>query len=111
VDCSFGNVFDGIIHFTIQLHSDITLPHFINIEDEGGHLAEYLFIFSDQHRRCCFCFHVGQFCRAAIKASGISEVLWSKRELSAGALLPLMWSSLSPSCHSLLLLPLPPCHQ
>jgi hypothetical protein len=75
VDCSFGNVFDGVIHFTIQLHSDITLPHFINIKDEGGHLAEYLFIFSDQHRRCCFCFHVGQFRRAAIKASGVSEAL------------------------------------
>jgi hypothetical protein len=39
VDRSFGNVFDGVIHFTIQLHSDITLPHFIDIEDEGGHLA------------------------------------------------------------------------
>jgi hypothetical protein len=26
VDCSFGNVFDGVIDFTIQLHDDITLP-------------------------------------------------------------------------------------
>jgi hypothetical protein len=44
---SFGNIFDGIIHFTIQLHNDITLPHFINIEDKGGHLVERLFMFSD----------------------------------------------------------------
>jgi hypothetical protein len=92
VDRSFGNVFDGVIHFTIQLHSDITLPHFINIEDDGGHLAERLFVFSDQHRRRCFrcghTGHVGQFCRAAIKASGASEALWSKMVLPAGAPAP-----------------------
>jgi hypothetical protein len=84
VDHSFGNVFNGVIHFTIQLHNNITLPHFIDIEDKGGHLAECLFVFSDQHRRCCFCFHVGQFCCAVIKASGIFEALWNKIVLSAG---------------------------
>jgi hypothetical protein len=92
VDRSFGNVFDGVIHFTIQLHNDITLPHFIDIEDEGGHLAERLFVFSDQHRRRCFhcghTGHVGQFCRAAIKASDASEALWSRMVLPAGAPAP-----------------------
>ena len=89
VDRSFGNVFDGVIHFTIQLHNDITLPHFIDIEDEGGHLAERLFVFSDQHRRRCFrcghTGHVGQFCRSTIRASGATEALWSKMVLPAGA--------------------------
>jgi hypothetical protein len=92
VDRSFGNVFDGVIHFTIQLYNDITLPHFIFIEDEGGHLAERLFVFSDQHRRRCFrcghTGHVGQFCRTAIKASGATEALWSKMVSPAGAPAP-----------------------
>ncbi len=72
MDRSFGNAFNGIIHFTIQLQNYITFHHFIDIKDEGRHLTERLFVFSDQHRHCCFrCCHtgqIGQFCRAAIKA-------------------------------------------
>jgi hypothetical protein len=49
-------------------------------------------VFSDQHRRRCFrcghTGHVGQFCRAAIKASGATEALWSKMVLPAGAPAP-----------------------
>jgi hypothetical protein len=98
VDRSFRNVFDGIFHFTIQLHNYVTLPHLIDIEDEGGHLAERLFVFPDQHHRCCFCCghtgHAGQFCRAAIKSSGVIESLWSRMVLRAGA------PALSPEVHA-----------
>jgi hypothetical protein len=54
VDRSLGNVFDGVVHFTMQIQPDAVLPSFIDLQDAGGHLAERLFVFTDQHRRRCF---------------------------------------------------------
>jgi hypothetical protein len=87
-DRSFGNVFDGVIHLTMQIPPDATLPSFIDLKDEGGHVAERLFVFTDQHRRRCFrcghTGHVGQFCRAVTRSSGAPASLWSTMVLPAG---------------------------
>jgi hypothetical protein len=57
------------------------LPSFIDLQDAGGHLAERLFVFTDQHRRRCFrcghTGHVGQFCRSSLRAPGAPSTLWS----------------------------------
>jgi hypothetical protein len=91
VDRSLGNVFDGVVHLTMQIPPDSMLPSFIDLEDEAGHLAERLFVFTDQHRRRCFrcghTGHVGQFCRSSLRAVGAPPTLWSTLVLPA-----------SPSC-------------
>jgi hypothetical protein len=75
-DRSLGNMFDSVVHFTMQIPppSDLVLSSFINLEDAGSHIAERLFMFTDQHRGCCFnCGHtdnVGKFCHFSLKVVG-----------------------------------------
>jgi hypothetical protein len=87
VDRSLGNVFDGVVHLTMQILPDAVLPSFIDLQDAGGHLAERLFVFTDQHRRRCFrcghTGHVGQFCRASLRAPGAPPTPWSTLVLPA----------------------------
>jgi hypothetical protein len=47
MDRSLGNVFDGMVHFTMQIPPDSVLPSFIDLEDAGGHLAEQLLVLTD----------------------------------------------------------------
>jgi hypothetical protein len=70
-----------VVHLTMQIPPDSALPSFIDLQDVGGHLAEHLFVFTDQHRRRCFrcghTGHVGQFCWSSLKVVGAPPNLWS----------------------------------
>jgi hypothetical protein len=46
-----GNIIDGVVLLT-QIPPDSVLPSFVDLKDTGGHLAEYLFVYTDQHHRC-----------------------------------------------------------
>ncbi len=70
---SLGNVFDGVVLFTMQIAPYSVLPSFIDLKDTGSHLAECLFVNTDQHRHCFGCghtAHVGRFCLSSLKMVG-----------------------------------------
>ncbi len=83
---------DGIIHLSIHLNADTVLPHFLNLEDTVGKTAVRLFVYTDAHRRRCsrcgHAGHVGQFCRAGVRAQGVPSQLWSSLRLPAPFLGP-----------------------
>jgi hypothetical protein len=70
MDCSLGNIFDVVVHFTVQISPDAVLPSFIDLQDAGSHLAGQLFIFTGQHRHCYL--GVGTLAMSASSATPLS---------------------------------------
>ncbi len=69
---SVGNVFDRAVHLTMEITPDAV--RFIDLKDDGGHVAEHSFVLTNQHRRLCFRYihsgYVRQFCRIVTGSSG-----------------------------------------
>ncbi len=84
-DRFFPRATDGIVHLSIHLEAGTTLPHFLNLQDSAGKTAVRLFVYTDSHRRRCsrcgHTGHVGQYCRAGVRAPGATSQLWSSFKL------------------------------
>jgi hypothetical protein len=75
-----------VVLFTMQIPPDTALPSFIDLKDTGGRLAECLFVYTDQHRRCFGCGHTGP-CQPDLplppQDGGPQPTLWSTLMLPA----------------------------
>jgi hypothetical protein len=84
-DRFFKNAYNGIVHLSITLTPGFTLPHFVEVVDDGGAIATRLFVHTDDHRRrCARCGHtghVGQYCKAGSRAPGADAALWSALQI------------------------------
>jgi hypothetical protein len=76
----FPRAADGVIHLSMHLTHPDTLPAFLQLLDEGGHLAASLAVHTDGRRRHCYkCGgnHIAMWCRASGRSAGSSTSLWS----------------------------------
>lgn len=81
-DRLFPRASDGILHLTMVLNDEENLPHFIQVVDNQGRLANSLPVHLDTPRRRCYrCGrpnHLGRRCQAASRAPDAPESTWSK---------------------------------
>jgi hypothetical protein len=69
----FPHTLDGMLHLTMQLDDPDRLPAYLQLVDEGGHLAASLAVHTDCRRRHCYkCGgnHVAMWYRAAQRPAG-----------------------------------------
>ena len=80
-DRLFPRASDGILHISMVINDEATLPHFIQLVDGQGRLSNSLPIHLDSPWRCCYrCgrpSHLGRRCQAATRAPDASEAIWS----------------------------------
>ncbi len=80
-DRLFPRASDGILHISMVINDEATLPHFIQVVDGQGRLSNSLPVHLDSPRRCCYrCGrpnHLGRRCQAASRAPDASESIWS----------------------------------
>ncbi len=86
-DRLFPSAFDGVVHLNIQLRQGSILPNFLAIREEGRTLLNVAYVFSDLHKKVCFrcgqLAHLGQHCRAAVKAITEQGPAWSFMDVPA----------------------------
>jgi hypothetical protein len=82
----FPRAADGVIHLLMHLEDADRLPAFLQLVDEGGHLAASLAVHTDGCR--CHCYkcggnHVAMWCRASGRPAGTPPSLWSSFSVTA----------------------------
>jgi hypothetical protein len=86
-DKFFPAASDGVVHINIQLRPGSVLPNFLAIREEGRTLLNVAYVFSDLHKKVCFrcgqLAHLGQYCRAAIRAITEQGPAWSFMDVPA----------------------------
>jgi hypothetical protein len=76
----FPRAANGVLHLVMHLTDVAQLPAYLQIVDDGGHLAASLAVHTDGRRRHCYkCGgnHVAMWCRGAGRQAAPPPTLWS----------------------------------